>query len=554
VCTDEQLLDNFLTRHDQAAFEALVRRHGPMVLGVCRRVLPNPHDVEDAFQATFLVLIHKARALSRRELLANWLYGVAYRTAVKAKGEAARRRLHERHAGAAALMASEPAPDLLEGELGQVLDEELQRLPKKYRVPLVLCYLEGQTYEQTARQLGWTPGTVSGRLARARDLLRGRLTRRGVTFAVGLLATGLATDRVTAAVPASLVHSTTNAAMLVAGGNAAATGAVSTSVLPLTKGVLQAMFWTKLKLATAMVLASGVLGTGVSALTYGTGAAGKPAVQSQAKPKPAAAPQQKPADDKEKIQGTWKVVSLQTEGKEEREIVARKVKLAKYIFTADKLITRIGDDDYESTYTLDPSKEPKEIDVVGVGAKKGMTLKAIYALDGDDLKIHAGVPTNNVRPERPKEFVTKEGSQTILLVFKRATGKEDEKPNPGLLTKLFEARDRMLSGSNLKQIGIALHNYHNDYDTLPAPAIYGKNGKPLLSWRVTLLPYIEQDNLYQQFNLDEPWDSEHNKKLLAKMPKTYVPPGVKTKEPYLTYYQVFVGPGTVFLRVRRSER
>lgn len=172
--TDGELLRRFAQRHEEAAFSALLRRHGPMVLSVCRRVLRRTHDAEDAFQATFLVMVEKAQELRRPELLSNWLYGVAYRTALHARRRAARRSEREREAAA---MCSDAASDreIESRELRRVLDEELHRLPQKYRAPLVLCYLEGKTNEEAARLLGWPSGSMSYRLARGRELLRGRL-------------------------------------------------------------------------------------------------------------------------------------------------------------------------------------------------------------------------------------------------------------------------------------------------------------------------------------------------------------------------------------------
>jgi RNA polymerase sigma factor (sigma-70 family) len=177
--TDAELLDRFAADRDQEAFAAIVRRHGPMVFGVCRRVLRDPHDAEEAFQVTFLVLVRKGGRLAQPDRLANWLYGVAFRVARKAKGLAARRDTHER----AAAEARPPAPVTVgqdRAELRAVLDEEMVALPEKYRVPLVLCYLEGLTNEDAARRLGWAPGSMSYRLARGRELLRRRLARRGL--------------------------------------------------------------------------------------------------------------------------------------------------------------------------------------------------------------------------------------------------------------------------------------------------------------------------------------------------------------------------------------
>jgi RNA polymerase sigma factor (sigma-70 family) len=186
---DGQLLECFVTRREEAAFEAIVRRHGPMVMGVCRRVLGNRHDAEDAFQATFLVLVRKAGAIMSRELLANWLYGVAYNTALKAKAATARRRVCERR-GRPALVAemseTKAAGQDLWSDLRPVLDVELSRLPDKYRVPIILCDLEGKTRKEAARQLGWPEGTLSGRLARGRRLLAAKLTRRAWRFPAAL--------------------------------------------------------------------------------------------------------------------------------------------------------------------------------------------------------------------------------------------------------------------------------------------------------------------------------------------------------------------------------
>src|SRR5262245_35974093 len=171
--TDSELLERFVARRDEAAFEALVRRHGPMVLGVCRRILRHEADAEDAFQATFLVLAVKAPCVRPREMVGNWLHGVARNTALKAKAMKLRRGEVERQAGARP--GHRHAEDT--GALLAVLDEELSALPEKYRVPLILCELEGRTIQEVARQLDWPQGTVATRLARGRALLAGRLAR-----------------------------------------------------------------------------------------------------------------------------------------------------------------------------------------------------------------------------------------------------------------------------------------------------------------------------------------------------------------------------------------
>jgi RNA polymerase sigma factor (sigma-70 family) len=252
--TDGQLLRSFLDRRDEAAFEALVRRHGPMVRGVCRRVLRNDHDADDAFQAAFLVLIRKARALSMREVVGDFLHGVAYRTALKARAAAARRRAKERQAPRYEAIDEQGRP-----EWHMLLDEEVSRLPEKYRVPVVLCGLQGHTRKEAARQLGWREGTVAGRLARARALLARRLTRRGVVLSASTLAASMAREA-SARVSHSLVCSTCNAALLCAAGQAAA---VPVQIAALTEGVVRAMFMDKVRnvavlLASVLVFAIGV--------------------------------------------------------------------------------------------------------------------------------------------------------------------------------------------------------------------------------------------------------------------------------------------------------
>jgi RNA polymerase sigma factor (sigma-70 family) len=262
--TDGQLLEYYLSRRDEAAFEALVRRHGPMVFGVCRRVLRHHHDSEDAFQATFLVLARKAASIVPPEMVGNWLYGVAYRTALKAKGAAAKRRLRERQVSEMP-DAEAPQEDTWR-DLQPLLDQELSRLQDKYRVPLILCGLEGKTEKEAARQLGWPQGTLSGRLSRARVMLAKRLARRGLVLSAGSLTGMLAHDATSACVPTALLVSTVKAAMLFAARQAAATGLVSAEVAALTQGVLTAMFLSKVKVAMTVLLAAAVFVSGTGLL------------------------------------------------------------------------------------------------------------------------------------------------------------------------------------------------------------------------------------------------------------------------------------------------
>src|SRR5262245_670371 len=272
--TDQQLLDRFVRERDEAAFATLLQRHGPMVRGVCLRALRYAHDADDAFQATFLVLARKAALVSWHKSVGGWLYQVAWRIARKARTAADRdadltRRLAPEEVSQMA--AADPLTDAVRRELRAVLDEELARMPEKYRLPLVLCYLEGQTNEEAARQLGWTKGTVSGRLARARDLLRPRLARRGLALTAAAFSAALAETTVSAAVPATLLQATLKAAVRYAAG---AAGTISAQVVPLAKGALQTMFLTRLKIATGLLLVLGLLGTAATVITWQALAAG----------------------------------------------------------------------------------------------------------------------------------------------------------------------------------------------------------------------------------------------------------------------------------------
>lgn len=256
--TDGQLLERFLNTRDDAAFETIVRRHGPMVLGVCRRVLPGVQDAEDAFQATFLVLVHKAATVAVREAVGSWLYGVAYRTACKARAAAARRRTKEMQM---ARPEAQSEPEDLWRELRPLLDQELSRLPEKYRAPVVLCDLQGQTRKQAAEQLGCPEGTVSGRLARARGMLAKRLAHRGVALSTAAFALALSRGTASAGVGMALVAATTRAATLVAAGHVPA-GVISAPVAALTAGVLKSMGISKLKLVLVLLLTIGTIGVG----------------------------------------------------------------------------------------------------------------------------------------------------------------------------------------------------------------------------------------------------------------------------------------------------
>jgi RNA polymerase sigma factor (sigma-70 family) len=263
--TDGQLLERYVRSREEAAFAALVHRHGPMVWGVCRRVLGRHHDAEDAFQATFLVLVRRAAAVVPRELVANWLYGVAHQTALKARSTAAKRRGRERQ------VTAMPEPEVVRSALRDdrlpALDEELSGLPDKYRAVLVLCDLQGKTLKEAARHFRLPQGTVASRRATARAMLAKRLARRGLAVTGGAVAVVLTSQGASASVPPAVVASTIQAAGLFAAGQAVAAGALSAKAVALAEGVLKTMYLTKLKLATAVLLAVAVLGAGAATLT-----------------------------------------------------------------------------------------------------------------------------------------------------------------------------------------------------------------------------------------------------------------------------------------------
>jgi RNA polymerase sigma factor (sigma-70 family) len=263
---DGELLRRFLEQRDGGAFEALLRRHGPMVLGVCRRVLGNEADAEDAFQATFLLLARKAACVRPAGRVGSWLHGVAYRTALKARTLERKRRAKEAQAAAA---PRRETPEAVWRQLQTVLDQELQALPEKYRAPITLCDLEGRPLREAAQQLGWPQGTVATRLTRGRALLAARLARHGLELPGEALAVALSACLATAPVRAALASSTVKVACLVAVGQAAAAGAVSARVAALTAEVGRAMSMTKLKMASVLLLALLVAGPGAGVLSQG---------------------------------------------------------------------------------------------------------------------------------------------------------------------------------------------------------------------------------------------------------------------------------------------
>jgi RNA polymerase sigma factor (sigma-70 family) len=699
--TDAELLERFRSRHEGTAFAALVERHGPMVLGVCRRVLSQEQDAEDAFQATFLVLALRAGAIRKQGSLGSWLYGVASRLALKMKAQAGRRRLLERQA---VPMFPEPANGQRDwAELRPVLDEELQHLPQKYRAPLVLCYLEGKTHADAARELGCALGSMSKRLSRGCDLLRVRLVRRGITLSLPLLGTLLA-EQTRAAVTPALLEISVQAALRVAA-KRAATEVVSATAAALAQGVTRKMFLTKLKVTIGLLIGIAlVLGSaGLAAHSWVSGRA----EDNPQEPVPQAGHRfELPADlalvpgeaigfvrvtvqdlyesdllkavrrnlgeplpehwrDLEKKTGlrladVQSAVAIFLFPGNEQDLPRGPVQAVVVLtmprpFAQERIRQALGTEAKEhqvqgKTYVADQAGEAvaflNDRTVVfstasnmerflaarapaGLQGPLGSALKlaarghtlvagfrvpeawaqevrkqplpAPYAFVKPLLDVESGslvVDLNGdlegkVRMRFPDEKVTGqayEAAKTGLYLLRQqlAAGlppdwqrdplvtqlvKEAEKVlktarlsqdgkmlqlaaetkastltafSLPALAKMRTASGRMKDQNNLKQIALAMHMYADVHGSFPPAAIHDKDGKPLLSWRVAILPYLEQDALYKQFKLDESWDGPHNRQLVARMPATYAMPGLTKDRAGETHYQVFTGKGTVF--------
>ena len=398
--TDTELLARFASTHDETAFELLVWRHAALVQRVCRAVLGDHHAAEDAAQAAFLILARKAHTFTGNQSVIGWLYTVSRRVALRLARQRTRGGVTSSSLDAIPALPHESAASPYEVE---ALCAEVDRLPERYRVPVLLCFFDGLTHAEAARRTGWAIGTVAGRLARAKELLARRLSRKGLGVATVVL--GLPAG--------NFVGGTARAAIAFANRVAVVPG-VDPNVFHLAQGALNAMTVTKLKLAAASALSCVVLATG------------------------------------------WAL------------------------------------------------------------AMTGTTFQ-------------------QAQPEPTDTFLTQ-----VITNTQQASSTQQALPDERVATR----NNQLLSVNALKQVILAIHNYHDAYNVLPNN-IVDKNGKPLLSWRVQILPFLEQAQLYNEFKLGEPWDSEHNKKLLDKMPDLYRLPFQK-KDVTKTYFQVFAGPGTAF--------
>jgi RNA polymerase sigma factor (sigma-70 family) len=433
--TDGQLLECFVDRRDAAALEALLWRHGPMVWGVCRRILGNHHDAEDAFQATFLVLVRKAASVFPRAKVGNWIYGVAHQTALKARDIRARRRTRERPASHMPESAVK-GRDLFH-DLQPLLDLEISRLPEKYRTVIALCELGGKTVRETARQLGCPEGTVASRLARGKSMLAKRLARQGMAVTGATLAALLSRCAASASVPSSLMTSTIKAMTLVVAGQATTAGIISGTVAALTDKVVKAMFLNKLiKLVVVLLLIAPL--SGAAGLIYQTQGA-RPANTAHAST-PSRAPtvretdKQRQANDLERLQGTWRLFSSEMDGvrlgegrpeiKDSRLVFQGSlVTMAGKLFHSPELKMEPENVKALGTLTLDASKTPKVI-VFKWDANPWLTSeyliqRGIYALDGDHLKLCFYLPGQDTKSLLPTEFSANAGSKRSLGTWKR---------------------------------------------------------------------------------------------------------------------------------------
>jgi RNA polymerase sigma factor (sigma-70 family) len=386
--TDEDLLRDHVAGRDAGALAAIVRRHGGMVLGVCRRMLWREQDAKDAFQATFLVLLRKAPSLSRPNLLGNWLYGVAYRTASKIRSANSRQRLRE------APMVDLPAPEADDAswrDLRPVLDDELQRLPQRYRTPLVLFYLESKSADEVAAALGRPRGTVLSQLARGRERLRVLLARRNFALSAGALASLLErTTSADAAVPPRLLEWGIQAQ--------AALAVASAQARLLARQVLQDMLRRRLLALGALLL--------TMLLALWAGIQGYAAFRAP----PVAVIRAQPRPDLDRLQGDWEVVAVRRAG---RDLPKEGFPFTRLTIRGDVILHTGGLHDQEMRFRVHPEQRLKAMDMQGRGYH-GEVYSAIYALEGNRLTI-----CRSDVGERPAELASQPGSKVLLYTAER---------------------------------------------------------------------------------------------------------------------------------------
>jgi RNA polymerase sigma factor (sigma-70 family) len=412
--SESQLLARFVADRDEVAFEAIVSRHGPMVLGVCRRLLDDPHDVEDGFQATFLVLVRKAGALTDRELLANWLYGVALRVATRLRRDRTRRRVRERTDVRGDVAA--PADDGTCGELPFLLDQEIARLPARFRAPIVLCYFEGLTHDQAAEHLGCPVGTIRSRMAKGRELLRSRLTQRGYA-PVSSLGAFFPLARSAPAVPPALFMRTIAAAAGVAADRSIGLGATSTAVVTLVKGVLPAMSITRWITLAAVLVILGVAGSSVRVA----------ARQHRTEPTKVAVPGAAPAD---RVRPTREALAEleRTISEHEKQLKSSRDQISLLRVDLGELMSKVQE--LEAKVKTEAAK----------GTASGRVISENTAANpaGSDMRVfRAEVPSTDYVVRSPHLIVSQAASNDHVVIFSIGSGRSRTyRPPPGT-TRVF---------------------------------------------------------------------------------------------------------------------
>jgi RNA polymerase sigma factor (sigma-70 family) len=420
--SDAQLLDRFTTGDGPSAdiaFAALVARHGPMVLRTCRAVLHDGNDVEDAFQATFLVLIRRYGTLRVDESLAPWLHRVASRVAMRSQIDSTRRRRHEQQAAASRGESCESGEPQ---DRGPILHAEIDRLPARYRGPVVLCDLEGLTHEQAARQLGCPVGTVKSRLARARERLRTRLTRRGIVPAGGLGA--LLAEQSAAAVSPTLARATVCAASRFTTLGQSATGTVPAAVVTLAERVVNTMSLNMMAKQFAWLLVGAAVAAGAIVLGAANPAPG-PAAIALAAP---ILPEKPVLRELQPFQGFWKMELCDTAA-EGFGAELREVRKWRWTVKGDQIIWARQGEEWKMSLEVDPTRKPKEIDLTYLsGPYKGAKCLGMYewgGIDGKTLMISIQDPGANV--PRPNAIRMTGTSQNSLIFLRKIEPVDPEK-------------------------------------------------------------------------------------------------------------------------------
>jgi RNA polymerase sigma-70 factor (ECF subfamily) len=385
-----------------------------MVWSICRRHLFNHQDAEDAFQATFVVLARRAPHISRRELLANWLFGVAHRVARRARAVASRRSSRESQCLEMAQWVA--AAPQIDPNVKRVVHEEIHHLPAKYRAPVLLCYLENRTHEEAARELRCPLGTVKGRLSRALERLRTRLVRRGLTLSVGTVAAALSLSAAEAAVPATLAATTAQLGVCLVSGVSAGGAGLPPQIAALAKGIgsplLGPLSWLVSGLL-ALVLVGGAIvwfaGHADSSVTSDGDRPSAPRPVGLAKAERPKAPQ----GDNALLQGTWVPVSVLVDGKE----IPQDGHDLRFVFAGDRVTTRLaGMNSAEYSFTLDSGRRPKTIDLTVLTMPlKDKVFRCAYELDGDTLKIC--FPGED--GQRPPEIASRPNTGVVLITLQR---------------------------------------------------------------------------------------------------------------------------------------